>query len=49
MALLAGDADEIVCLHIPASFSSVGQFYATFDQTTDAEVIELLAARHAVR
>ena len=49
LALLAGDADEIVCLHIPASFSSVGQFYATFDQTTDAEVIELLAARHAVR
>ncbi|MET0986283.1 MAG: phosphoribosyltransferase [Steroidobacteraceae bacterium] len=47
LALLSSDADEIVCLHTPANFSSVGQFYATFDQTADAEVIELLAARRA--
>ncbi|MET0657433.1 MAG: phosphoribosyltransferase [Steroidobacteraceae bacterium] len=47
LALLSSDADEIVCLHTPAHFSSVGQFYATFDQTSDAEVIELLAARRS--
>jgi predicted phosphoribosyltransferase len=26
----------------PASFSAVGQFYARFGQTEDAEVVELL-------
>jgi putative phosphoribosyl transferase len=37
-------ADEVVCLHQPAAFWAVGQFYADFSQTPDAEVARLLAA-----
>lgn len=31
-------ADEFVCLRTPEPFRSVGQWYARFDQTSDAEV-----------
>lgn len=34
--------DETVCLHSPADFSAVGQFYYNFGQTSDEEVLELL-------
>jgi predicted phosphoribosyltransferase len=37
-------ADEVVCLHAPADFYAVGQFYASFDQVEDREVVSLLAA-----
>jgi putative phosphoribosyl transferase len=37
-------ADEVVCLHQPAAFWAVGQFYADFSQTPDEEVARLLAA-----
>lgn len=37
-------ADEVVCLHAPAHFQAVGQFYSIFDQIGDEEVIELLKA-----
>lgn len=37
------EADEVVCLLSPPLLSSVGQWYARFDQTTDAEVSALLA------
>jgi len=40
-------ADEIVCLATPQPFIAVGLFYMDFSQTTDAEVIELLAAARA--
>ena len=40
--LLREAADEVVCLNTPASFMSVGSWYANFDQTTDKEVIGLL-------
>jgi predicted phosphoribosyltransferase len=36
-------ADEVVCLAAPPSFSAVGQWYADFGQTGDAEVRDLLA------
>lgn len=36
-------ADEIVCLETPVPFYSVGAFYRDFTQTSDAEVIDLLA------
>lgn len=36
-------ADEFVILEIPHDFSAVGQFYRHFGQTSDAEVIALLA------
>lgn len=35
-------ADEVVCLSTPEDFSSVGQWYRCFDQTTDEEVRHLL-------
>ncbi len=35
--------DEVVCLHTPADFYAVGQFYADFGQVEDAEVVRLLA------
>lgn len=35
-------ADEVVCLSTPEPFFAIGQFYADFGQTSDAEVVELL-------
>jgi len=40
---IAAVADEVVCLATPAFFSAVGQWYADFGQTPDAEVRDLLA------
>jgi putative phosphoribosyl transferase len=34
--------DEVVCLVAPEGFSAVGQFYADFRPTSEAEVVELL-------
>ena len=34
--------DEVVCLMTPEVFSSIGQWYDDFSQTTDEEVCELL-------
>jgi len=34
---------DIVCLESPSVFWAIGQFYADFSQTTDEEVVELLA------
>lgn len=41
---LAPLADAVVCLHTPVDFAAVGSWYDDFSQTTDEEVIELLAA-----
>ncbi len=35
-------ADEVVCLSAPAMFYAVGQFYQSFPQVTDDEVVALL-------
>lgn len=35
--------DDIVCLETPVTFWAIGQFYADFAQTTDDEVVALLA------
>ncbi len=35
-------ADEVVCLSAPAMFYAVGQFYQSFPQVSDEEVIKLL-------
>lgn len=40
---LAMHADDVVCLSTPADFRAVGQFYEDFEQTSDEEVISLLA------
>ena len=37
-------ADEVVCLSAPEMFYAVGQFYASFPQVSDEQVIKLLAA-----
>ncbi|WP_026434932.1 phosphoribosyltransferase [Acidovorax sp. JHL-9] len=37
-------ADDVVCLHAPAHFQAVGQFYRHFPQVDDEEVIALLGA-----
>lgn len=41
--VLEKQVDELVCLEVPEVFYAVGQFYHEFDQTTDDQVIELLA------
>jgi putative phosphoribosyl transferase len=40
---LVQTADGVVCLETPAGFSSVGEWYIDFAQTSDAQVITLLA------
>jgi len=42
---LAGEADEVVCARMPASFHAVGQWYDDFTQTTDDEIRALLGAK----
>lgn len=37
-------ADEVVCLHVPWNFGSVGQFYRSFSQVEDELAIRLLHA-----
>lgn len=37
------EANEVIYLDAPENFSAVGQFYTTFPQTTDEEVVGLLA------
>lgn len=36
-------ADEVVCLAAPEAFHAVGQFYDSFEQVEDEEVVALLA------
>lgn len=43
LAELRAVADEVVCLETPEPFFAVGQWYQDFSQTTDDEVVELLA------
>lgn len=40
--VLSGEADQVICLYTPDLFWAVGAFYDVFDQTSDAEVIQLL-------
>jgi erythromycin esterase-like protein/predicted phosphoribosyltransferase len=35
-------ADEVICAQTPDPFNAVGLWYQIFDQTTDAEVVDLL-------
>jgi putative phosphoribosyl transferase len=39
---LEREADRVVCMLRPPSFSAVGEFYEDFRQTTDEEVVETL-------
>lgn len=40
--LVGGYADEVVCLDTPRRFMAVGQFYASFPQLEDEEVVALM-------
>ena len=42
LSRVAPYADEVVCLHAPADFQSVGQFYVSFSQVEDEQVVALL-------
>lgn len=42
LAKVSPYADEVVCLSAPEMFYAVGQFYQSFPQVSDEEVIELL-------
>jgi putative phosphoribosyl transferase len=44
LAVLEDEVDLLVCLSAPPLFRSVGQWYEAFDQTSDEEVQDLLAA-----
>ena len=44
---LRGLADEVICLETPEPFRAVGLWYHLFDQTSDAEVVELLRRAHS--
>ncbi|MDQ1245953.1 MAG: putative phosphoribosyl transferase [Actinomycetota bacterium] len=47
VAALRRVADEVLVVEVPRDFRAVGVHYRTFDQVTDAEVIEVLAQFHA--
>jgi len=42
LKILQKEADEVVYVSAPEYFSAVGQFYRSFEQTSDAEVSDLL-------
>lgn len=42
-------ADEVVCLSAPVDFHAVSQFYASFQQVDDTEVVALLRAGERAR
>ncbi len=44
---LRSEADTIVCLEDHEDFGAIGQFYSDFRQTSDAEVVALLARANA--
>jgi putative phosphoribosyl transferase len=44
IARLRGVADEVVCVEVREPFYAIGQWYDDFSQTSDAEVVALLAA-----
>lgn len=41
-ATMRSEADDLLCLHQPSAFQAVGQWYDTFDQVGDDEVIDTL-------
>jgi putative phosphoribosyl transferase len=47
VAKMSAEADQVVCLMTPPDFRAVGQYYVDFTQTSDEEVIELLARQRA--
>jgi putative phosphoribosyl transferase len=46
-AVLRGEVDDLICVEAPPDFIAVGRWYEDFDQTSDQEVIDLLARAYA--
>ena len=46
---LENEADEVICLATPDPFHGVGAWYDDFEQTTDEEVVQVLAQAEAAR
>jgi predicted phosphoribosyltransferase len=44
---MSREADDIVCLNVPAEFYAVGQFFNDFSQVSDEEVAEILQKKEA--
>jgi predicted phosphoribosyltransferase len=42
-AAMSEEADQVITLATPRRFSSVGEWYLSFGQLTDADVLALLA------
>lgn len=40
---LSSEVDSVVCLATPVSFSAIGEFYMSFEQVQDEEVIAILS------
>lgn len=49
LARVAELADEVLCLHQPADFEAVGQYYRHFPQVSDDEVLTILRQGATVR
>ena len=49
IAGLRDECDDIICLYEPHPFYAVGAHYVVFDQTSDSEVVKLLAAARRQR
>jgi predicted phosphoribosyltransferase len=47
LAQIRAEADEVVCLHAPADFVAVGQFFDDFSEVTDEMVVTALSGRTA--
>jgi len=45
IARLAQEADEVIVIETPVSFLAVGEWYESFDQVSDDEVIRVLGGR----
>jgi len=43
LARVRADVDELVCLHAPAGFAAVGQFFEDFKEVTDEMVVAALS------
>ena len=43
LAAFAKEADETICLDMPAALGAIGHYYRDFHQMSDAEVTDLLA------
>jgi putative phosphoribosyl transferase len=47
LSMLRTKADEVTCILTPIIFQSVGEWYQCFEQTSDTEVVTLLARARA--